>query len=115
MLSLHLHRLQDDDNSCIHIDAIDSFPDHRLQLFLNKLFHQNRQPHIIAHLQQLNRPIFKMREIEINCPKPNDKFIEEHTPLRLDVIATIGLHVFVCGLYRSADDNSIQSSRPPTA
>lgn len=39
----------------------------------------------------------------------------KHTPLRRDVIATIGLQVLVFGLNRSADDNSIQSSRPPTA
>ena len=36
------------------------------------------------------------------------------TPLLLDIMATMGLHVLVAGLYRSADDNSVQSSRPPT-
>ena len=36
------------------------------------------------------------------------------TPLLLDIMATIGLQVLVAGLYLSAEDNSVQSSRPPT-
>ena len=41
--------------------------------------------------------------------------IEVHTPLRLEFIATTGDHWFALGLYRSAVDNSVASSRPPTA
>ena len=36
------------------------------------------------------------------------------TPLLLDIIATIGLQVLVAGLYRSAEESSVQSSLPPT-
>lgn len=122
------HRLNDD-NSCIRTNAIDSFRDHILRWFWDRLFHRNRQPHTIVHLQRPNPPNKKhwamstkwainiMNFDLANTTKShlNRESKKMLTPLRLDVIATIGLQVFVCGLYRSADDNSMQSSRPPTA
>ncbi len=40
--------------------------------------------------------------------------IKIFTPLRLEFIATTGDHWFDFGLYLSAVDNSVASSRPPT-
>ena len=37
------------------------------------------------------------------------------TPLLLDIMATMGLHVFADGLYLSAEESSVKSSLPPTA
>lgn len=54
----------------------------------------------------MHNRLFQQRRLETN------KIL---TPLLRDVIATMGLQVFVCGLYLSAEDNSMQSSRPPTA
>lgn len=42
-------------------------------------------------------------------------FVDLCTPERRDIIATMGLQVLVAGLYLSAEESSVQSSRPPTA
>lgn len=122
VLSSLLHHHPTVDNSCNRTIATDSVLYRTLRWFSSTRSRRIHRRRTAGHLLQLSRPEnpnFLQSDKTDNdyWPKLKCKKRKEgsHTPLRLEVMATMGLHVLVCGLYRSALDNSMQSSRPPTA
>ena len=93
-------------------NATDSAPDRILQSSSSMSNRRIRLRHTIARSQRRDQPRNTKFISKLSNLKNQTRLL---TPLLLELMATIGLHVLVFGLYRSADDSSVASSRPPTA